>query len=108
MTTSIDPKDLFSVECDADRAARLSRKDGGAHLVREGVGFTTEAASHKGAIDIDLVHWYIQHIRQGAVQIVRHLLWGVECQSTGRVPVSGYRVGLGEAVVDATEFPCSL
>ena len=56
MSAAIDPVDLLTIEIDANRTAAFSSEDGCTHLMGEWVGFSAESTTHKGSVDVDLVH----------------------------------------------------
>ena len=103
--STVDPIDLFPVKGDANGPPGFSRQNGGAHFVRERVGFATETAADKSANHVDLVHGDIKDGREGTVRVVRDLLGGVELQAPVGVPVGHDSVGFGEPVVDAQHRP---
>ena len=105
MAAAVDPVDFLTVKGDADGAARFASQQSSAHLVREGVGFSTKATAHKGADDVDLVHGDIQHGRKCTVGVMRHLLRRVELKSSIRVPMGHNGMRFSEPVVNAHHGP---
>ena len=105
VAAAIDPVDLLSVKRNPHGRTGLSCKNGGAHLMRKRIGFSTKTSTHKGADDVDLVHGHLENGGEGSVSVVGDLLGRVELQTAVGVPVSDHSVRLGEAVVNAQHVP---
>ena len=73
--------------------------------MREGVRLAAESSADEGPDDVDLVHRYVQHGRKRTMRVVRHLLRGVQLQTTVGVPVRHDGMWFGEPVMNPLETP---
>ena len=105
VAATIDPVDFFAVKGNSNGPAGFAGQQSSAHLVREGVGFSSKSSAHKGSNDVDLVHRDIQYRRKCTVRVVRYLLRRVELKSSVGVPMSHHGVWFSESVMNTGHRP---
>ena len=105
VSASIDPVHFFSSEIDSNRTSCFSSENGCAHLVREGIRFTTKTTSNKRSDYIDLVHWNLKNGRKCTMGVVWYLLWRIQLQTAVWIPMSNDSMWLCESMVNTFHSP---
>ena len=105
VSASIDPVHFFSSEIDSNWTSCFSSENGCAHLVREGIRFTTKTTSNKRSDYIDLVHWNLENGRKGSMGVVWYLLRRVQLKTTVWIPMSNDSMWFSESMMNTFHTP---